>query len=88
MIDGKRGGNMPELHEPDVVRILAAVSGISEGGEKVSFPVGTEATIVVEGDPHTLEFYWDKADGGADILLAGLPEDQLELVRKYSKNAA
>lgn len=79
---------MTKFHEPDVVRILAPVSGISEGGEKVSFPAGTEATIVAEGDPHTLEFYWDKPDGGADILLVGLPEDQLELVCNYSKNAA
>lgn len=78
---------MSKFHEIDTIKILVPVSGISEvKGESVSFPAGTEGTLIVAGkDGGLVEIGWAAPDGlSCDGLIVPLHDDQMELVEAYA----
>lgn len=81
---------MNGLQENDVVRILTPVSGVSEVEEKaVSFPAGTEGTIVnVSENGFMVEIYWGTSNTSDDGLLVALHADQVEVVWSAAQNAS
>ncbi len=81
---------MTALKENDVVRILTPVSGQSEvDGTAVSFPAGTEGTIVhVAAGGYIVAIDWATSEVSDDGLLASLHADQVEVVWSAAKNAS
>ena len=78
---------MSKFHEIDTVKILVPVSGTSEvKRESVSFPAGTEGTLIVAGKGGGLvEIGWEAPDGlSCDGLIVPLRDDQMELAEAYA----
>ena len=79
---------MSALQELDVVHILTPVSGVSEVQEKaVSFPAGTQATIVhVSNRGYLVEIGWDTSDVSCDGLLVSLLPDQVKFISRLPES--
>lgn len=77
---------MSKFHEIDIIKTLVPVSGVSEvKRESVSFPAGTEGTLIVAGkDGGLVEIGWAALDGlSCDGLIVPLRDEQMELVEAY-----
>ena len=73
---------MSKFHEIDTVKILVPVSGTSEvKRESVSFPAGTEGTLIVAGNGGwVVDIGWSAPYGlSCDWLIVALRDYQMEL---------